>query len=343
MLMADAFVALSADDRREALLTASSKTGRPAYLLEKDVWVVWTLNALYQADFGQHLVFKGGTSLSKAYGGLIRRFSEDIDLTYDIRQLLPDKMQAEDEEPIPPSKSQQGKWNDLVRKRLPEWIAGTVLPVLHSALESSGLSAVLVHEGDKVRVVYEPIADRIDYINPEVVLEFGARSTGEPAGVRDIECDAAAALPQLEFPVASPRVMAAERTFWEKATAAHVYCLQGKLQLRYARHWYDLAQLETAGIAAAAIADRELAAQVARHKQAFFEMKDSEGAVILYTGAIQGSLRLVPDGELLEHLSEDYAAMIGGGMFDEEPASFDQLMVQCRAIEAAVNAQAATK
>lgn len=340
--MADAFVALSADDRREALLTASSKTGRPAYLLEKDVWVVWTLRALYQADFGQHLVFKGGTSLSKAYGGLIKRFSEDIDLTYDIRQLLPDKMQAEDEEPIPTSKSQQSKWNSLVRERLPEWIACTVLPALQTELEASGLDAVLAHEGDKVRVVYEPMADRIGYISPEVVLEFGARSTGGPASVKDIQCDAAAALPQLVFPVASPRVMAAERTFWEKATAAHVYCLQGKLQLRYARHWHDLAQLWRVGIAAAAIANRELATQVARHKQAFFETKDSERAVILYAGAIEGSLRLVPDGELLEHLSEDYAAMIDGGMFEEAPAPFDQLMEQCRAIEAAVNAQAAT-
>jgi len=37
-------------------------------------------------------------------------------------------------------------------------------------------------------------------------------------------------------------VLAAERTFWEKATAAHVYCLQGRLRgERYSRHWYDLA------------------------------------------------------------------------------------------------------
>jgi Nucleotidyl transferase AbiEii toxin, Type IV TA system len=58
--------------------------GRPAHLLEKDVWAVWALAALYQSALREHLVFKGGTSLSKAYG-VIRRFSEDVDLTYDIR------------------------------------------------------------------------------------------------------------------------------------------------------------------------------------------------------------------------------------------------------------------
>ena len=37
---------------------------------------------------GADLVFKGGTSLSKAYQA-IRRFSEDVDVTYDIRRFVP--------------------------------------------------------------------------------------------------------------------------------------------------------------------------------------------------------------------------------------------------------------
>jgi hypothetical protein len=39
------------------------------------------------------LTFKGGTSLSKAYK-IIDRFSEDIDLTYDIRKLIADLVTA---------------------------------------------------------------------------------------------------------------------------------------------------------------------------------------------------------------------------------------------------------
>jgi hypothetical protein len=87
--MADVFLQLSAEDRRDALGVAADRSGRPTHLLEKDVWVVWALATLYAAPLGEHLVFKGGTSLSKAYH-VIRRFSEDVDLTYDIRAIAPD-------------------------------------------------------------------------------------------------------------------------------------------------------------------------------------------------------------------------------------------------------------
>ncbi len=87
--MPDAFFALSPADRRDALEVAAGRSGRAVHLLEKDVWVVWTLNALFESDFADHLVFKGGTSLSKAYQA-IGRFSEDVDLTYDIRAIAPE-------------------------------------------------------------------------------------------------------------------------------------------------------------------------------------------------------------------------------------------------------------
>ena len=85
--MADHYLDLETDIRHEALEFAASESGRPAYLLEKDIWVVWTLRTLFGAPFGGSLVFKGGPSLSKAYG-VIRRFSEDVDLTYDIRDIV---------------------------------------------------------------------------------------------------------------------------------------------------------------------------------------------------------------------------------------------------------------
>jgi len=81
--MAEVFFHLSANDRRDALEVAASVSGRPVHLLEKDVWAVWSLATLFASPFAEHLVFKGGTSLSKGYG-VIQRFSEDIDLTYDI-------------------------------------------------------------------------------------------------------------------------------------------------------------------------------------------------------------------------------------------------------------------
>jgi hypothetical protein len=86
--MPESYFRLSARDKADALNAASAVSGRPPHLLEKDIWVVWSLAALFESQFGSHLVFKGGTALSKAYN-VIRRFSEDVDLTYDIRALAP--------------------------------------------------------------------------------------------------------------------------------------------------------------------------------------------------------------------------------------------------------------
>lgn len=106
--MSDKFLNLSDAERREALGVAASNSGRPAHLLEKDVWVVWCLNALFSSPLGEHLVFKGGTSLSKVYGA-IRRFSEDVDLTYDIWAIAPDHLKTSESNPVPQTRSQGKK------------------------------------------------------------------------------------------------------------------------------------------------------------------------------------------------------------------------------------------
>ncbi len=101
--MAEYFFDLSQEDQREALEYGRAETGRPAHLLEKDVWVVWTLRTLFASPLAADLTFKGGTSLSKVYK-VIDRFSEDIDLTYDIRKLIPDLIGAGGD--LPASRSQ---------------------------------------------------------------------------------------------------------------------------------------------------------------------------------------------------------------------------------------------
>ena len=70
-----------ASSRRDAFAIAGERRGLLPLLIEKDFWVCWTLERLFALPgFGEHLLFKGGTSLSKVYG-LIQRFSEDIDLS----------------------------------------------------------------------------------------------------------------------------------------------------------------------------------------------------------------------------------------------------------------------
>ena len=67
---------------------------------------------------------------------------------------------------------------------------------------------------DRVYVSYPSMFDNDSFVRPEVMVEFGARSTGEPRETRPVMCDAAAFLPDLVFPSARPTVMLAQRTFW---------------------------------------------------------------------------------------------------------------------------------
>ncbi|MEO8062142.1 MAG: nucleotidyl transferase AbiEii/AbiGii toxin family protein [Pseudomonadota bacterium] len=332
------FFQLSKAERLEALQHAASASGRPTHLLEKDIWVVWTLQQLFTGPYADHLVFKGGTSLSKAYG-VIRRFSEDVDLTYDIREIAGDLIKGV-EDLLPATKSQEKKWTKEIRARLADWVANQIVPQLQQRIAEQGLSATIRSEGDKVFIEYEPVAAGTGYVRSTVMLEFGARSTGEPSEPRTIYCDAASHLNDLQFPVATPRVMRAERTFWEKATAIHVFCAQGSFRggERFARHWHDLTRLDDAGHVDSAIADVDLSRAVADHKAAFFSEKTAGGEPIDYHAAVSGNLQLVPSADALNALATDYQHMIDDGLFLDEVESFDAMMDRCRTIEQKANA-----
>jgi hypothetical protein len=334
--MADAFLSLPVEDRREALTVAADRSGRPAHLLEKDVWVVWALATLFGSEVGAHLVFKGGTSLSKAYG-VIRRFSEDVDLTYDIRAIAPDLV-GENGEALPKNRSEEKRWSKAVRHRLPEWIAETVQPLVAGAIAAQSLAATLRAEDDRLYIDYEATSVGSGYVAPSVMLEFGARSTGEPASLRDVICDADGLIEGVDFPSARPRVMHAERTFWEKATAIHVFCLQERLRgERFARHWHDVVRLDEAKIIAAALADRQLGSAVARHKSMFFAEKAADGEVIDYEAAVGGKLQLAPAGEARAALATDYARMVEDGLLLEDAEPFEALIERCADIAERAN------
>ena len=340
--MAEPWLGLSRQDQAEALEVAAARTGRPAHLLEKDIWVVWVLSAIYGSDLAKTLTFKGGTSLSKAFG-IIDRFSEDVDLTYDIRELVPDLLRGGN--PIPASASQEKRITSAVRGRLPVWIDETVKPVIQAALESAGLTASLTVAGkdnEKLMVDYPALKSGTGYAAASIQLEFGGRATGEPRVVHSISCDAAAAIDGVDFPTARPVTMAAERTFWEKATAMHVFCLQGRLRgERYSRHWYDLVAIAKSAHFNPAINDRDLANLVAEHKSMFFAEKDSQGTKIDYVAAVNGGMQLVPTGESRTALERDYAAMLADGLLALHQPTFGDLMEVCRTIEAQINGGAA--
>ena len=305
--MSDAFLELPSLDKKEALALAASASGRPIHLLEKDVMVVWALGVMGASPIDEHIVFKGGTSLSKAYG-VIERFSEDVDLTYDIRKIAPDLI-AKTDTGWPTTNSQQKAWTKEIRGRLDEWVATEVVPLFEIAIAAAELEAQIeVGAGGTLTIRYNALSAGSGYVLPRVLLEFGARATGEPAERRSIDCDAASYIAALKFPDARPRVMLPTRTFWEKATAVHVFCHQGRIRGgdRFARHWYDLFRLAETGIANEAIAQRSLAREVAAHKQLFFAEKDDAGRAIDYFEAASGHLSLAPEGNSRASLEADY-------------------------------------
>lgn len=341
--MAERYFDLSKKDQNEVLEQARAKTGRPTHLLEKDLWVVWTLGVLFESAFATDITFKGGTSLSKAYK-IIDRFSEDIDLTYDIRKLIADL--TGEAYFLPASRSQASKWSKAVKDRLPEWMGSTVRPHLQAALERERHGAKLEVAGadqNKLLLHYPAIKQGTGYVSPVITLEFGGRATGEPHGVLPVTCDMAGNVDGVTFPEASPQVMSVARTFWEKATATHVYCAQGRIRgERYARHWHDLAAIMRSTHFDAVIRDRTVARAVAEHKAYFFSEKAADGKIINYTFAVLGALRIVPEGAAREALAADYAKMLEDEVMVGDALPFDELMQACAQVQARANAAART-
>ena len=72
----DDFAKLKPEERRIYFEGTATARNIQAQIVEKDFWVCWTLQELFRLPtMGGHLIFKGGTSLSKVFK-IIERFSE---------------------------------------------------------------------------------------------------------------------------------------------------------------------------------------------------------------------------------------------------------------------------
>ena len=328
------FHSLNDKERLDALGVAATRSGVQAYLIEKDIWVVQTLSALFGAPFGRDLTFKGGTSLSKAYKA-IDRFSEDIDITYDIRAIAPERAINSDRDPPKMSRKETRRLTDEVLELLACWVDEVAKQAVDDGLSKAGASAQLDVDKDCIYVVYKPLfASGGDFVLPRVKVEFGARSTGEPHRDVQIHCEAADWVNGVNFPSVDAQVMLAERTFWEKATAVHVFCKKNQLNGdRQSRHWYDLVRLDDKGYADRALKDNDIAVTVARHKGTFFR----QGAGIDYGRAIAGDLQLVPSDEVCDSLRDDYDRMLESRIILPSDETFEDLMRKCCDLQTRAN------
>lgn len=340
----DPFITLTADARVRLCDEAQARIGLPAASIEKDFWVCWTLRELFRTpEWGQHLVFKGGTSLSKAWK-LIERFSEDIDMVID-RAFL--GFGGEQDPDVVTSHKKQRQRLDALKTACQDRIHHALLPTL-----AAQFGAVLGHqtawtiEADaadpdrqSLLFFYPSFVAPAAYVRPVVKIELGARSDTEPTETPDIQPYLAEVFPDLLGPSAFPvRAVAARRTFWEKAMLLHeeTYRPAGKARKpRLARHYYDLWSLIRKGVGEQAIDDVGLFERVAAHRQVFFRWSWMD-----YTTLSRGRIRLVPPDDQVSEWRQDYRTMQAEMIFGEAPA-FDEMLRVVGEFEARFNGTAA--
>lgn len=343
----DEVARLSNQDRADLFAVAAEQRGLSQAVIEKDFWVCWMLRRVFSLSHPPaEILFKGGTSLSKAYGA-IDRFSEDIDLVLDREGL--GFTGERDPTTAPSRKKRQQLIKDLMAASR-DAVVQDILPGLESAVAAALETApgpstwqLLLADDDAadqtILFVYPDASpsrtEMPAYIRPEVRLEFGARGDHWPAEEKTIQPYAAEEVPSaFVAPTVEVQVLTAERTFWEKATILHMLAHQDTakpLGARQSRHYFDLYRLAGSDSGTRALANIGLLASVAEHKRVFFP-----AAWAKYEEAVPGTLRLVPPQERLGELRDDYEQM--GEMIFADPPAFEDVIESLAVLESRINA-----
>ncbi|MEQ8531610.1 MAG: nucleotidyl transferase AbiEii/AbiGii toxin family protein [Imperialibacter sp.] len=314
------FFQISHPEKIEILQQASVKTGLPAYAVEKDWWVVQVLTVLFEMAIGSHLVFKGGTSLSKAWG-LIERFSEDVDLAVD-RSFFGFEGDL--------NKSQRTK----LRKHANAYIVSVVYPELKTRFEEKGVPGIIVEleeikSSDQdpviINVIYPFVIESPGYLQSRVQIEIGCRSLHEPFTSRSILSLVDEVFPVTSFSQPSVDVPAVnpERTFLEK-----VFLLHEEFQRpadkrrveRLSRHLYDVYQLAKTPFAEKALSDPSLYQTIVNHRQRFTHL----GGVDYQLHQPQ-TINPIPAEAVLTSWKADYNTM-REQMIYGHPPEFEQMI-----------------
>ena len=337
------FAKLPLDERIYYFQEVANRRGLTRLIVEKDFWVCFTLRLLFATpELANKFVFKGGTSLSKVFG-IIKRFSEDIDLSVD-----PDWLGfGGDNRPDAASSRSQfvKRWKQLNQTCLTA-VKENVLPVLEQAIQDvlgnpgAGHGYLAFKEDEQTQSpvltfrypTNEP--DAPGYIHPQVKLELGSLTDQRPIGDHTVTPWVAEEFPNV-FKEPRCRVVSleAERTFWEKATILHAeyHRPQDKpMRNRLSRDCYDICHIAEHESGQRALTDLALLKSVVEHKQTYFRSVWAN-----YDTAKPGTFHLVPPNHRLSDLRTDYQQM--HEMFIEEPPPFDELLRQLNEIEDKIN------
>ena len=325
------FAQLPVVERAVFLREAATRLNLLPVIVEKDFWVCWMLRQIFQSSqTGTHLVFKGGTSLSKVFDA-IQRFSEDIDLSVAPSFLGWEESQLDDA----PSPTQRRKLLEKLEASCAAKVQGDFLRELETGVktvlgEKSGREPWIRYQLDpatKSPVLLFDYPSALPpgggYIQPFVKMEFGSLTDQRPTGVHSIKPMLAKEIPaNFEDFQAEVVALEVERTFWEKATILHAEYHRPPnqpIRERFARHYADVASLWQHPARTQALRRLDLLERVINHKRRFFASSWAN-----YETAKPGSMRLRPPRQRETELTQDYVQM--ESMFLTPPPTFTEVL-----------------
>lgn len=330
------YLTLQKKDQSQILqaLSTNKNIKREAYLLEKDIWICWTLEFLFKMPNRLPMAFKGGTSLSKVYQ-VIDRFSEDIDITVDYRAFNCEDPLAEGV-----SKTKVKNISFQIKSMLTEYIKNTLIPyyenVIAEQFTDNAPFVELDNDGETLHLRYPSVIEQKNgYILDSVRLEFGGRNLTIPSDTITITSDISGYVNDLLFPVAQATVLSPQKTYWEKLTLIHSECNRPTLKddaNRISRHWYDIVMLTNHDIGQQAIVNRELLQEVIKIKKLFYNSSYAN-----YDACLMGKFCLIPNKDHLKLLKDDFYKMIENKMFYGVQPDFDNIINQIIKLQERIN------
>lgn len=329
---------LTTKQRADLFNATSQEIGMHSVMVEKDFWVCWTLKQLFDhPNLREHIIFKGGTSLSKVWRA-IERFSEDIDISISRSSLGFGGDQ--DPENAPSNKKRKTKLEEL-SNACAERIKNEVLPCLQERAQRELLGEkwdIKISETDPQTLFFEyPTAiseHGVDYIPRLVKIEAGARSDDWPADTKQIQPYVAEAYSeQITDCGLTVRALSIQRTFWEKATILHAEANRPNEKptpIRFSRHYSDLATLSLTEEGTKAKVRNDLLDRVVEHKKTFFASNWAH-----YNTAVRGQFKLIPSEARMEDLRTDYQKM--QQMFFGDAMAWNDVISNLQKLEQEIN------
>lgn len=326
------FLSLSQHDKSAIIYNTANKYHMPEAIIEKDFWVCWLLDYLFNDfQYRDFICFKGGTSLSKVYH-CIDRFSEDIDLALDWSIIGVLKDDAYDLR----SNRQQDLFNKDVIKKTEDYMLNIWLPLIKEDLKLrlNDQFELYIDESNLHTICFQyPRMYEDSSILQVIRLEVGVLAEPVPSSWKCINTYIADIYSELfETMYTKVRVVDIVRTFFEKITILHREAkrINGNYPARYSRHYYDVYQMIEKGIAKEAMQHLEIMERVVQFKKRFYPCKWAE-----YDEVLKGECQLIPGEDALKAFSRDYDFM--KKMFYREYPSFTEIIETLSEYEIVLN------